>query len=44
MVAGDVVAGSNKDLSLRVEQQDTYAGAERPIVFCHVIWISIWRP
>ena len=47
MIAGNVVTGPNEDLSLRIEQQDTHAGAERSVVFCHVIRISVcrsWRP
>ena len=47
MIAGNVVASANEDLSLRIEQQDTHAGAKWSVVFCHVIRISVcrsWRP
>jgi hypothetical protein len=39
MIARNVVAGANEDLSLRIEQHDTHAGAKWSVVFCHVIQI-----
>ena len=47
MIARNVVAGANEDLSLRIEQHDTHAGAKWSVVFCHVIQISVcrsWQP
>ena len=47
MITGNVVASANEDFSLRIEQQDTHAGAKWSVVFCHVIRISVgrsWQP